>query len=338
MTGELSAADLEAAVTAGVIDRATLQRLQAFTASRITARPDEEHFRLLTGFNDIFVTIGLALFLGALSWLLTMASPWLASAGVAVASWGLAEIFTRQRRMALPSIALLAVFVSSIFWLVLAIAGSSATLGDHPASAVIAGLVATAAAWAHWQRFHVPITVAAGFAALAASVIAALSVQWPDAISDHPLPVFLPIGLAAFALAMRFDMSDRLRLTRRTDIAFWLHLLAAPLIVHPVVWGTVHLGEMDLPSAALIIGLFLVLGFVALVVDRRALLVSSLSYLAYAAGSLIVKAGFETSAYAVAVLVVGAIVLTLSVAWRPLRAALLSLLPSRITAAVPPAA
>ena len=34
---------------------------------------------------------------------------------------------------------------------------------------------------------------------------------------------------------MSFDISDRERLTRRADCAFWLHLLAAPLIVHSVV-------------------------------------------------------------------------------------------------------
>ena len=47
--------------------------------------------------------------------------------------------------------------------------------------------------------------------------------------------VLIPIGLAIFATAMKFDMSDRNRVTQRTDIAFWLHLLAAPLIVHSVV-------------------------------------------------------------------------------------------------------
>ncbi len=36
---------------------------------------------------------------------------------------------------------------------------------------------------------------------------------------------------------MRFDMTDPERLTRRTDIAFWLHLLAAPLIVHSLISG-----------------------------------------------------------------------------------------------------
>jgi hypothetical protein len=42
-------------------------------------------------------------------------------------------------------------------------------------------------------------------------------------------------GLRVFAAAMSFDLSDRDRMTRRSDCAFWLHLLAAPLIVHSLI-------------------------------------------------------------------------------------------------------
>ena len=45
-----------------------------------------------------------------------------------------------------------------------------------------------------------------------------------------------PAALVVFCIiAMSFDMSDRSRVTRRSDCAFWLHLLAAPLIVHSLV-------------------------------------------------------------------------------------------------------
>ena len=51
--------DLDAAVGAGIVDAATAARLVDFTRDyrRGVAGPDEESFRLLTGFNDIFVTI-----------------------------------------------------------------------------------------------------------------------------------------------------------------------------------------------------------------------------------------------------------------------------------------
>src|SRR3546814_12902941 len=89
-----------------------------------------------------------------------------------------------------------------------------------------------------------------------------------------------PIGLVAwmgvFARAMRVDMSDPTRETRRSDIAFWLHLPAAPLIAHPVFQ---LLGVLDADvgsgTAIVVVALYLVFAFVALAVDRRALLVSS---------------------------------------------------------------
>ena len=37
-------------------------------------------------------------------------------------------------------------------------------------------------------------------------------------------------GLGVFAFAMRWDLQDPERITRRSDVAFWLHLAAAPLI------------------------------------------------------------------------------------------------------------
>jgi hypothetical protein len=47
------------------------------------------------------------------------------------------------------------------------------------------------------------------------------------------LGLVLVLGIGTFLFAMWWDSSDRARLTRRADVAFWLHLLAAPMIVHP---------------------------------------------------------------------------------------------------------
>ena len=106
-------AELEAAVAKGVLDRNAADNLTEFLLQNRDAAsdPDEERLRLITGFNDIFVTIGIALFLGALYYLLGYGLQ--GSLGVAVASWGLAEVFTKRKRMALPSIVLLVTFVLS---------------------------------------------------------------------------------------------------------------------------------------------------------------------------------------------------------------------------------
>ena len=69
-------------------------------------------------------------------------------------------------------------------------------------------------------------------------------------------------------------------MTRRTDIAFWLHLLAAPLIVHPLIAAIADTtaAQLDTNAAVAILAIFLGLGLVSLIIDRRALLVSGLTY------------------------------------------------------------
>ena len=97
--------------------------------------------------------------------------------------------------------------------------------------------VAAFAAWIHWRNFRVPITIAAGaasVAAIAVSLLFAAIGQDDENAKNIILGFVLLLGIGVFLFAMWWDASDRARLTRRADVAFWLHLLAAPMIVHPV--------------------------------------------------------------------------------------------------------
>jgi hypothetical protein len=75
---------------------------------------DEESFRLITGFNDIFVSIAAVILLVAVGWIGESIHPALAGAFVAGSAWFLAEYFTRKRRMALPSIVLVLAFSAGV--------------------------------------------------------------------------------------------------------------------------------------------------------------------------------------------------------------------------------
>ncbi|MGE3831841.1 MAG: hypothetical protein AB7F76_12675 [Parvibaculaceae bacterium] len=343
---DVSRAEIDAAVAAGAIDREAADRLVAFVVqSRTkTGAADEETLRLITSFNDIFVTIGLGLFLGALSYLVSGLGSALNALIIAIAAWALAEIFTRQKRMALPSIVLLVVFAFSVLLAAVAALGGGdpwRTNLSNPGSEwplIISGLIAAGATALHWFRFHVPITIAAGCAALVVTLSALAELAFPGLLTSRPSVVLIPLGLIVFALAMRFDMSDTARQTRRADIAFWLHLLAAPLIVHPVVSEIRGGADLGISQAIVVIALFLVLSIVALIVDRRALLVSSLAYLAYAMAALIANVGWQSSTAAIAILAVGVVVLALSVLWKPLRAVVLMPLPEALRRRVPVAA
>jgi hypothetical protein len=157
----------------------------------------------------------------------------------------------------------------------------------------------------------------------------------PGFVSHMSAPA-LVAGLAVFALAMRWDMSDPKRETRRADVAFWLHLLAAPLIVHPVfaLMGLLS-GGVSLGAAAVVILLYVALGLVALAIDRRALLVSALAYVLYALSTLFREFGAVSLNVALTALVLGSALLMLSAYWANARAAVLAILPEALRRGLP---
>jgi MFS family permease len=349
-----SESDLEAAVAAGALSPDAAASLRNYVAAgRATPVVDEEHFRLLTGFNDIFVSVAAAILLAALA----MIGHWsglnidhdgpspLSGLLVAIAAWGLAEFFTRKRRMALPSILLLlafvaAVFATSLFSMVLAVGVEPFEDNEVLISSIIAGSAAlsVAAAWFHWRRFRVPITVAAGALALSAGIfgIIGMTIAESPNFEDIMMGFGLALGIGVFLFAMWWDSSDPRRETRRSDVAFWLHLLAAPLIVHPVF----HLlgltdGDATVIEALVVLLLYVGLGVTALAIDRRALLVSALAYVLFALSSLFETVGAVELNLALTAFVIGSGLLVLSAFWHQARRAVVKPLPSGLQARLP---
>ncbi len=331
--------DFDGAVAAGIISADTAAALQAHFNAAAAPMVDEEQFRLVTSFNDIFVSIAAILFLTGCAWAGGSVAPWLGAALVTAASWGMAEFFTAKRRMALPSILLLIAFVFGLFATALTLLVPAGHIDDTDRTsmllAALASAIAGGGAWLHWRRFHVPITVAAGVAALTGMVSGLLVAALPD-LQLHLLPIMLVAGLLIFGLAMRWDMADRTRTTRRSDVAFWLHLLAAPLIVHPIfaLLGLTN-GVASPVLAGGVILIYLALGAIALIIDRRALMVSALAYVLAAMGALFEKFGAISLSIAITALVIGSALLLLSAFWHNARAALLRHLPEGLQARLP---
>ena len=244
--------------------------------------------------------------------------------------------------MALPSIILLLAFVGGVFLTVLVSAGIA--IGEDRFNENVSAFamlfagsaaVAAGAAWLHWRRFRVPITVAAGTAALAGLVLALVASALPQDGNPGENTLFLVtvllLGIVVFALAMRWDSSDPRRETRRSDVAFWLHLLAAPMIVHPVfaLLGLTQ-GVVAPAESALVIALYILLGIAAVAVDRRALLVSALAYVLYALNSLFQTYGAVELSFALTALVIGSALLMLSAFWAQTRRAVINPLPEHL--------
>lgn len=312
--------DITSAVEAGVLTHESAAALRAHVAGlKQGYAVDEEHFRLVTGFNDIFVVIACLLLLAPLAWIGAAIAPWLGAVAVATAAWALAEFFTRKRHMALPSILLLLAFVGGTLFAAHLVSGGNA---------FFAGALAVIAAWFHWQRFHVPITVAAGSAVIVGTIMGLIMSGIPHAKS-WVMALTFAAGVMVFLLAMRWDMSDVARQTRRSDVAFWLHLLAAPLLVHPVfsVLGVFH-GSATLSQVISVIGLYGVLALVSLWTDRRALMVSALGYVLFTFTALLKQFGLVSLSFAFTALVIGLALLVLSAFWHPSRAYVLRWVPA----------
>jgi hypothetical protein len=351
--------DLDEAVAAGAITPEAATALRTFVdRQRATPAVDEEHFRLVTGFNDIFVSIAAAILLFAVGWIGQSIgsslglqiedgpSP-LAPAAIAATAWGLALFFTAKRRMALPSILLLLAFVGGVvvatgFSEVLMI-GTDRFENDAPGWLVgilgaVAGAAGAAAAYIHWKRFRVPITVAAGAASVSGILVALLVGILGESNITYELVLgfVLLLGIGVFLYAMRWDSSDPARVTRRSDVAFWLHLLAAPMIVHPVftLLG-LNSGEASVGAALLVIAIYVALGVTALAIDRRALLVSALAYVLYALNRLFEQFGAVSLNIALTALVIGSALLLLSAFWHQARAAVVGKLPGSLRSYLP---
>jgi hypothetical protein len=352
--------------------------LRDFVARRASARTvdeiDEERFRFMRGFNDVFFSIGIVLLGAAIVHYSAVAlnvygathpaMPILIWGVGAAICWALSELLVRRMRAVLPGILLSMLFVffvlrgapafnvASYFHVAPWIGGDTVlgqlrgvVLGEIPFTALVAALAAAL----YYLRFRLPfaLLLLAGSLVIAAMALAILFFP-PPLNGPHVQPLLTLIcGLAVFAAAMAFDLSDRMRVTRRSDCAFWLHLLAAPLIVHSLItlaFYALHPGRefRDLHSftsnlAGITAGIVLLLTLIAIAIDRRALLVSALIYLggviAYAIAS---ATGDDNGVFFATLLILGVIVLLLGIGWRPLRRWLIRPFPAILVNRLPP--
>jgi hypothetical protein len=357
--------DLDAAVAEGIVTDAQAAALRDFTAKRekqrAIARGHEERFRFMRGFNDFFFAVGVLMLGFGMGF---FAGTSIAGNLVAAAIiWALAELLAGRMRLVLPTMLLACFFVAFLcraipidIWL---FGPPPAPDGppygiEHllfgtfwsaaPAVIVARALLASAAAAVFYLRFRLPFALLL----VAGGLVVAFAGGSRRLVEPATFSlVLLGCGAAVFAAAMAFDISDRERLTRRADCAFWLHLLAAPLIVHSlisIVTDKVSAYAMPSHVAVTIAIIVALLAVVAIAIDRRALLVSALGYLGVVIAYAIVTAGVggtgrDWPVVIFATLVaLGALVIALGVGWLPLRRALFRLLPRTLLDRLPPAA
>lgn len=358
--------DLDAAVTEAIVTPAQAQALADFAARRQQAHDalvgHGERFRFMRGFNDFFFATGVVMLGAGMMYFAGSGSGGNLAAAVVV--WGLAELLVGRMRLVLPGLLLACFFLVFAFraipddlwnfspfvpgrFIYTDLRDYLFSPGFHglratPVAVAVKALVAGAAAALFYARFRLPFALLPiATSAVVAITAMAVGIGGPSVESL----VLLLCGLGVFAAAMSFDISDRARVTRRADCAFWLHLLAAPLIVHSLISMTVpSLNALTMTAmvALAIVAIAGLLALMAVAIDRRALLVSTFSYLgiviAYAITTTRVTAPADrTMVFFSTLAVLGILVLGLGVGWQPLRRVLLIILPNIIVGRLPPA-
>lgn len=340
---------LTAAAEAGIIAAAQVEPLASFVEARAASpasvaadipnqEEDSEIPRFIRGYHDILITIGIVVVLIGLGGLATI---YAAIAAIVV----LAEIFVYRQRLALPSFALTIAFAICTGWMIINldrdfVSGEmSALSASAPHLAVLAAVECVTLALFYW-RYRVPVAFAALTIAGVVTVtgLALSGLYRGGDFSLYGNTLLLVSGIVLVGIAIRFDILDPKRVYARSDIAFWLYLVAVPAILKGI-FGSVQ--PQTTQGAALVIIVVALMMILGLLLDRRAFVTAGLVYLGYAFSALIGRntgllGGIATSNTVLWILVaIGLIVLTVGFGWRFFRQHLLSGLPGALRMRLP---
>lgn len=330
--------DLRAAVAAGLIDEAQAAGITTLAQGRQGQRgalqDEDEPFELFRGFNEIFITVGIALLFAGIAGVASLVADGVFIPFIALAlSWGMAHYFTLRRRMVLPSIVLSGTFALAALATAGMIVGTDTFDGDRWVAFGVFLASACLTAAFYW-RFRVPIALlfigiliilgcltGAGF--FSRNLFANL--DDPELLFDLSTNsgfaiMTLGLGIAAFVVAMAYDIRDPHRISRLSACGFWLHLIAAILIVNTVGMSLYNLGGAlgyGLTAIAL-----LIIACVALIIDRRSFLTAGILYMAALIGLALetAESGWTTT---LTLLALGIFITILGAGWTRLRAALM---------------
>jgi hypothetical protein len=313
------------------------------------AHSDTETPRFVRGFHDILITIGVVVVLAGLWGVATVFA-------VLPAIIVLAEILVRRQRLALPAVTLTvatAIAMGGVNEYVY-----NAFVANIPGEAVqvflMVFLLPPVMAIFYW-RYRVPLALAGLFVAAALLALTGIFVVMEqitgsaDVLVEYrllSLMIFLIAALSLFALAMRYDLSDRYRVTRRSDIAFWLHLATAPALLYALLafvfigaGGSLFSAEESglYGSAVLVICVVVMLMLIGIIIDRRAFVTSGLVSLIATVVAVLRQGEISGgNAVFVALLAVGVFVLIIGIGWSSLRRIVVAQLPVGLQEKLPP--
>ncbi len=263
---------LQKAAEKEIIQNEQIEPLLIFIQQQEATKPgsvsQEEPLRFIRSFGDIFISLGVVLLVIAINMLpLSGYLYFIPVLGfIAMSEW-----LVRVRRLALPGITILLAILYFV---------NKAIAFDHQNATVLGIGILCLTSLLFYLRYKMPFSLlplGAGLVAMAVIQIGVDVIQYPITIAG--------LGLLAFIIAMAFDIRDTQRKSHLSDCAFWLHLLASPLIVHGVMISMLfsnHEWLKAINAELFIVLFFAIFLLIALLLDRRAILVSTQIYMIYA--------------------------------------------------------
>lgn len=334
---DMTPEQIKAALEAGIISQSQADKMLGGRHSVDAAViGNEDDMRFLRSFSDIFISIGLGLLaLGILATFKLIAGGGVAFLGAAGIMFVLAEFFGRRKRQHLPT---LITALSYLFFVQLGATGlvKNMDLGGD----ILVALITLIAMVIFYFRIRLPFCMALIALSVLYLVYAILLSIAPDLMQANIGWALFIGGVITVIFAILYDLRDVNRTTRFADNAFWLHLIAAPMIIHGLavefvslkstkIMNLVPAVSLDKGDASLIMVMVLVIAVFGLAINRRALLVSSLGYAGFAIGFLMKNTGLDIgSVVALTFVILGAAVMFLGVGWHAARRALLKVLPN----------
>ncbi|MFT4606437.1 MAG: hypothetical protein ACI9V8_000025 [Urechidicola sp.] len=266
---------LQQAADKGIIQNNQIEPLFDFLGDNTveTTANQEEPLKFIRSFGDVFITFGIGILIFAINMLGLSQYEYLVPiiGFILIAEW-----LVRVRKLALPGMAIL---IGILFFVHQAI-----NIGSEQ-SAIWSFALIAATSLAFYVRYKMPFSLLP----LAGALIAIATIMIGESVLSAPI-IFSILGLVVFTVAMLFDSQDTKRETHLSDSAFWLHLLASPLIVHGAMLSMLfgdHAWLQVINKEIIIVVFFIVFMLLALMLDRRAMLISTQIYMIYALTQLV---------------------------------------------------
>lgn len=345
----ISGETLTKAVASGLLTQEIADQLRVLEATS-PHTDDIEKWRLISGVGDVLVLFGIILFTGSVGLLFGHITAWVGLLGFTAATWGASEYFLKKQKMPLPKLLLSFLFSLGVFlifftknWHQFKPINTWTDLPELSLSLFLTGIFSIF----YYIRFKTTITPALILGTLCLGGyyhFTQITGSYKNIYTFYILPI---VGIFTLIGAIRLDYMDQKRLTKIAETALWLHLLAAIVIVHPIMlWASPNLGanpgEKEILDAinnqAKIRSLFVVIiSIVSLIIDRRAMIVSSIFYAMVSFTQLPKAYYFEYKGVVEALifLTLGSLILILGLGWYRVRARLLRLLPKNIRHRLP---